>query len=149
MYVTFSGVADSAGSPGKLANMVQENARLQERERALMDAVEDLSAQNEDLIVKLRESMQRELEESVKRAAAVSHNVSHHHHAAAAAAAGDGFNVAAARLLPNISVSQQQQKQQQQQQQQYLRAQSEPTVGLVAGGEMKNGKKVSVRRSDR
>lgn len=39
-----------------------EILRLREREQALMDAVEELSSQNEDLIVKLRESMQRELE---------------------------------------------------------------------------------------
>lgn len=39
-----------------------EIIRLREREQALMDAVEELSSQNEDLIVKLRESMQRELE---------------------------------------------------------------------------------------
>jgi hypothetical protein len=39
-----------------------ENARLREREQALMEAVEELSGQNEDLIIKLRESMQRELE---------------------------------------------------------------------------------------
>lgn len=39
-----------------------EIIRLREREQALMDAVEELSSQNEDLIIKLRESMQRELE---------------------------------------------------------------------------------------
>ena len=39
-----------------------EILRLREREQALMDAVEELSSQNEDLIVKLRESMARELE---------------------------------------------------------------------------------------
>jgi hypothetical protein len=44
------------------ADLESENSRLREREQALMDAVEELSSQNEDLIVKLRESMQRELE---------------------------------------------------------------------------------------
>lgn len=39
-----------------------EITRLRDREAALMQAVEELTAQNEDLIVKLRESMQRELE---------------------------------------------------------------------------------------
>lgn len=52
-------------SPGKeksLASLEAENGRLKEREQALMEAVEELSLQNEDLIIKLRESMQRELE---------------------------------------------------------------------------------------
>lgn len=52
-----------------------ENIRLREREQALMEAVEELSFQNEDLIYKLKESMQRELESSSKRAALVSNNV--------------------------------------------------------------------------
>ena len=38
-----------------------ENVALQEREHALLSAVEELSLQNEDLIQKLQESMQREL----------------------------------------------------------------------------------------
>jgi hypothetical protein len=52
-------------SPGKeksLASLEAENGRLKDREQALMEAVEELSLQNEDLIIKLRESMQRELE---------------------------------------------------------------------------------------
>lgn len=44
------------------AAMEAEINRLREREAALMDAVEELSSQNEDLIIKLRESMQRELD---------------------------------------------------------------------------------------
>ena len=52
-----------------------ENGRLRDREQALMEAVEELSSQNEDLIVKLRESMQRELELSSKRAQLVSHSI--------------------------------------------------------------------------
>jgi hypothetical protein len=39
-----------------------EIIRLKNRETALMDAVEELSNQNEDLILKLKESMQRELD---------------------------------------------------------------------------------------
>jgi hypothetical protein len=49
-----------------------ELARLQEREAALMQAVEELSTQNEDLIAKLRESMQRELDLSAHKTATIS-----------------------------------------------------------------------------
>ena len=44
------------------AEYENEILRLRDREQALMDAVEELSSQNEDLIIKLKESMQRELE---------------------------------------------------------------------------------------
>jgi hypothetical protein len=56
-----SKVASPVGGKSS-ADLEGENVRLREREQALMDAVEELSSQNEDLIVKLRESMQRELE---------------------------------------------------------------------------------------
>lgn len=49
-----------------------ENVALQEREHALLSAVEELSLQNEDLIQKLQESMQRELTLSSQRAASIS-----------------------------------------------------------------------------
>jgi hypothetical protein len=39
--------------------------------------IEELSAQNEDLMLKLKESMERELEASARRAAMVSQNVLH------------------------------------------------------------------------
>lgn len=52
----------SPGIDRNSAAMETEVNRLREREAALMDAVEELSNQNEDLIVKLRESMQRELD---------------------------------------------------------------------------------------
>lgn len=44
------------------AGLESEVHRLREREMALMEAIEELTSQNEDLIMKLRESMQRELE---------------------------------------------------------------------------------------
>lgn len=58
-----------------IINLENENIRLKEREQALMEAVEELSLQNEDLLYKLKESMQRELESSSKRAALVSQNI--------------------------------------------------------------------------
>ena len=67
-----------AEGDGQLKTMPQLEAevlRLREREQALLDAVEELSIQNEDLIVKLRESMQRELTLSSKRAQQVSHSL--------------------------------------------------------------------------
>lgn len=67
-----AGQAPSDRSGGALE---AENAKLREREQALLDAVEELSGQNQDLIIKLRESMQRELELSSKRAALVSHSL--------------------------------------------------------------------------
>ena len=42
--------------------LVQRVAVLEERERALIDAVEDLSSQNEELIKKLKKAMQTELQ---------------------------------------------------------------------------------------
>eukprot|EP01039_Chlorochromonas_danica_P003047 gene3047-3326_t len=68
---------NSGGGGGEttIAALEGENGRLREREAALMDAVEELSVQNADLILKLRESMQRELELSSKRAALVSHTI--------------------------------------------------------------------------
>lgn len=45
--------------------------RLQERESALLEAVEELSNQNQDLIQKLKQSMARELEQSYQKASNV------------------------------------------------------------------------------
>jgi hypothetical protein len=53
---------DAGDQLGQNGAYEAEILRWREREQALMDAVEELSSQNEDLIVKLRESMQRELE---------------------------------------------------------------------------------------
>jgi hypothetical protein len=46
----------------EIAGAVKEVERLQDRETALLEAVDALSAQNEDLIRKLKQSMARELE---------------------------------------------------------------------------------------
>lgn len=70
--------SEGDGGLGALKTIPQLEAevlRLREREQALLDAVEELSVQNEDLIVKLRESMQRELTLSSKRAQQVSHSL--------------------------------------------------------------------------
>lgn len=53
----------------KISDLESANIQLQEREQALLLAVEELSMQNQDLITKLKESMQRELELSSQRAA--------------------------------------------------------------------------------
>lgn len=67
--------AASSGPNNIKLDLENENNRLREREQALMEAIDELSLQNEDLIGKLKESMQRELELSSKRASLISHNV--------------------------------------------------------------------------
>mmetsp|Transcript_28733 Transcript_28733/g.40967 ORF Transcript_28733/g.40967 Transcript_28733/m.40967 type:complete len:529 (-) Transcript_28733:155-1741(-) len=66
---------ETAEPAASLLALEADNTALREREHALLSAVEELSIQNHDLIMKLKDSMQRELELSSKSAAIVSNNV--------------------------------------------------------------------------
>ena len=55
----------------KYQELAESYERLEEREQALLSAVEELSTQNQDLISKLKASMQRELDLSHVRASSV------------------------------------------------------------------------------
>lgn len=120
-----------AASEADVGALGHENLRLKEREQALMDAVEELSTQNQDLIVKLKQSMQRELELSSKRAALISSTVAN-------MATGDNMSN---YRLPNITGS----KTHQGGADHVYRAQSEPTANDQ--GERVTGKRLAKNKS--